>query len=81
MAETITNGKLTDLVTAYLAGDPDAVAIIDIAVDVAHTISWIRESPYVENYTEIRQDCDESVDFLLEAFERAEHRGWLSPPE
>lgn len=75
-----TTGKFADLVAAYLVGDPDAITIIDVAVDVAHTTHWVRTAPDTESYDEIRQECDEAFDYLGEFFYRAEQNGWMSSP-
>lgn len=82
MAEAIAP-KLTGLVKAYLAGDPDAVAIVDVSVDVARTVAVIRDLDHVlgpdDHYDEVRNDCDQACDSLVDAFARAEAAGIVGP--
>lgn len=74
--------KSTLLVESYLAGNPDAVEIIDIAVEVARTVAVLREAALdgeTDEYSDIRNDCDQACDSLLEVFARAERDGLVPP--
>lgn len=83
MSDTHTrNPKSTLLVEAYLAGDPDAIEIIDVAVDVARTVAVLREAALYggdDSYDDIRNDCDQATDSLLATFGRAERAGLVPP--
>lgn len=73
----------TALVMAYLDGDPDAIDIIDTSVEVARTVTVIRDLDHRlgpdDHYDEIRNDCDQACDSLLEPFMRAEYNALIGP--
>ena len=70
------------LVESYLAGNHDAVEIIDVAVEVARTVAVLREAALhgeTDAYDDIRNDCDQACDSLLEVFDRVERAGLVPP--
>lgn len=74
----------TDLVEAYLAGDPDAIEIIEVAVDVVRTVAVIRnvdDTDIDHDVDELRNDCDQACDYLFEVFARAEDAALIGPHE
>ena len=77
--------QLTALVQAYLDGDPDAIDIINMSVDVARTVGVVRDLDHTQgpddHFDEIRGDCDQACDYLVPVFTRAQEKGLVGAHE
>lgn len=73
----------TALVVAYLEGNADAIDIIDTSIEVARTVAVVRDLDHRfgadDHYDEIRNDCDQACDSLLEPLARAEEAALIAP--